>query len=71
MKAQDFRSWMNAVGATYGTDVMEILGLSRNVATQLVTAAKAGQDVEVKRTVALAMSATAQRLKPWDEYERE
>lgn len=63
-------AWMDAVGARYGVEVMEILGLSRNTATQMVTAAKAGEDVEVKRTVALAMSAAAQKLKPWDEYER-
>lgn len=70
MKAQDFLSWMDAVGARFGTDVMDILGLSRNTATQLVTAAKAGQDLDIKRTVALAMSATAQKLRPWDDYER-
>ena len=70
MKSQVFLDWMGAVGARFAVDVAEILGLSRVTATNLVSAAKAGHDVEVKKTVALAMSATAQRLKPWDDYER-
>jgi hypothetical protein len=70
MQAQDFLAWMDAVGARFAADVVEKLGISRNTAQEWLALAKDGQDVPVKRVVALAMSAVAQGLKPWDEYDR-
>ncbi|MDE2579806.1 MAG: hypothetical protein KGL46_13460 [Hyphomicrobiales bacterium] len=45
-------------------------GVNKNVAAEWFALAKAGEDVPIKRIVALAMTAIAQDLKPWDEYER-
>lgn len=70
MKAQDFRDWMDATGNQKAIEVADSLGLSRNVAQRIVADVKAGEDIEVKRTVQLAMSAVAQKLKPWGDYQR-
>lgn len=70
MKAQDFLDWMKLVGAKSAADLITTIGLSRNTAQVLVQKAKEGEDLTLKRTVLLAMSAVAQGLKPWDEYER-
>lgn len=70
MKAQDFLAWMDAVGARFAADMVEKIGINRNTAQEWLALAKDGHDVPVKRSVALAMSAVAQGLKPWDSYER-
>lgn len=70
MKAQDFLNWMAATGTKTGKEVSERVGLHRTTAQDLVALAKSGEDLPIKRTVALAMTAVAQGLKPWDEYER-
>lgn len=70
MKSQHFLDWMDRCGIRYATDVGTELGLSRETARKMVEAAKAGQDVPMKRTVSLAMTALANSLKPWDQYER-
>jgi hypothetical protein len=70
MRARDFLAWMETVGARFAADVVEKIGVNRNTAQEWLALAKDGQDVPVKRSVALAMSAVAQGLKPWDEYDR-
>lgn len=70
MTAQEFLNWMETVGFHKAVQVSDALGISRNNAQEIVADVKAGRDIKVKRTVALAMSAIAQGLKPWDEYER-
>ncbi|MCE8536082.1 hypothetical protein KBY27_01285 [Ruegeria pomeroyi] len=70
MKAQDFLAWTKATGLTTARQAYEELGASRNLVQQWYADAEAGKDVTIKRHVALAMTAIAQGLKPWDEYER-
>lgn len=70
MTAQEFLSWMDQCGFKSARQVEEAVGWGRNAAARHVAAAKAGQDVDVPRYVALAMSAIAQGLKPWNEYQR-
>lgn len=70
MKAQVFLDWMTTTGCRTAADVSERLGLSRNIAQTMVATAKAGQDVETKQYVALAMTALANGLRPWDAYMR-
>lgn len=70
MTAQDFLSWMAVCRFTTAKEVGEALGWGRNAAARHVADAKAGRDVDVPPYVALAMSAVAQGLKPWDAYER-
>lgn len=70
MKAQHFLDWMERAGCNSAVAVGEALGLARETARKLVADAKAGRDVAVKRPVALAMTALANNLRPWDEYNR-
>jgi len=70
MEARDFLRWMQAVNARFAADISERLDINRNTAQQWLALAKEGKDVPVKRTIALAMSAVAQGLKAWDEYDR-
>lgn len=70
MKAQDFQAWMERMGIRFGADVERLLGVGRNQAVAWVTTAGLGKDVPIKKSVALAMTALANDLKPWDEYER-
>lgn len=70
MTAQDFLRWMETVKIRYAADIVTLLDVNRNTAAQWLALARDGQDVPVKRTVALAMSAVAQGLKPWDDYSR-
>ena len=70
MKAQAFTDWMQATGHKTAGSVGEALGLSRNIAQRIVADAKSGADLDLKKTVELAMSAVAQGLKPWGDYER-
>ena len=61
---------MKHTGCRSAADVVRHLGVGRNHAQGMVAAAEAGADVEIKRTVALAMTAIANGLRPWDDYER-
>lgn len=70
MKAQDFLSWMQVTGCKSAADIIRTLGVARNIAQVWVASAEAGEDVAIKRTVALAMTAVANGLRPWDDYER-
>lgn len=70
MNAKDFIAWMDATGNTNAADIVRTLGIGRNHAQEMVAAARAGQDISVKPTVALAMTAVANGLRPWDQYER-
>ncbi len=70
MKAKEFREWMQRTGCRSAVDVVRHLGIGRNQAQDMVAAAEGGADIDVKRTVALAMTAIANGLRPWDDYER-
>lgn len=70
MKSEQFIEWMDRSGCRSAADVTRKLDIGRNQAQAMVTAAKSGADVEVKRVVALAMTALANGLQPWDAYER-
>lgn len=61
---------MRAAHIKSGADFAAALDLGRNQAQRTISAIKRGEDVTVKKTVALAMSALAQGLKPWDDYDR-
>ncbi|OCC05146.1 hypothetical protein BA190_09525 [Labrys sp. WJW] len=65
MRGQDFLRWMDVVGARFAGDVAERLGTGRNIAQRWLALAKAGEDVPVQHSYALAMSALASGLKPW------
>lgn len=71
MKAQDFHKWCEVAGAKFAADFTRLIGVNRNTAQEFYAAAERGEDVPIKRPVALAMSAVAQGLRPWDSYERE
>lgn len=70
MKAQQFQEWMHRTGCRSAADVVRLLDIGRNTAQAMVAEAEAGQDLQIKRTVALAMTAVANGLRPWDDYER-
>jgi hypothetical protein len=70
VKAQDFLSWMQVTKCKTAADIVRTLDVGRNIAQGWVASAEAGEDVAIKRTVALAMTAIANGLRPWDEYER-
>lgn len=70
MTARDFLDWMDHCGLRTARAVEAALGLGRNAAARYVAAAKAGEDIDLPRYTRLAMTAHAQGLKPWDEYER-
>lgn len=65
MTAQDFLDWMDKMNVTKAVEIVGLLGIGRNPAQGYLNDAKAGRDVELKRAVALAMSACAQNLQPW------
>ncbi|MDO5620235.1 MAG: hypothetical protein Q4G24_02055 [Paracoccus sp. (in: a-proteobacteria)] len=62
MTAQDFLDWMAHEHCRTAADIVRTLKCGRTQAERWVSAARAGQDVEVKRTVALAMTAIALSL---------
>lgn len=70
MKSQDFLAWMETTGNTSGVAVAEALGMARETARVMVAEAKAGNDVHPKKTVQLAMTAIANNLRQWGEYDR-
>lgn len=70
MTSQQFLAWMEHSGCNNAVAVGEALGLARETARKMVAEAKAGKDVPIKRSVALAMTALANGLRPWDEYQR-
>lgn len=70
MKAQDFMAWTEATGLTSARKVAHELDASRNLVQRWFVDAKAGKDVEIKKSIRFAMTAIAQGLRPWDEYER-
>lgn len=67
MKAQDFLVWMDAAECQTAADVIRTLGCGRNQAEAWVGAARQGEEISVKRAVALAMAAVAAGLTPWPE----
>lgn len=68
MKAQQFQEWMHRTGCRSAADVVRLLDIGRNTALAMVAEAEAGQ-VLLKHTVALAMTAVVNGLRPWDDYE--
>jgi hypothetical protein len=67
MKGQDFLDWLEKVGGRHAADLPDLIGVNRNTAQEWLALAKAGADVPVKRTAALAMTAVAHGLEPWGE----
>ena len=70
MTAQDFLAWMDAAKARFAADIVRMIGVNRNTAQRWVAAAEAGEDLDIKPTVALAMSAAVAGLQPWGTTER-
>ncbi|MCV6548298.1 MAG: hypothetical protein OIF56_13630 [Cohaesibacter sp.] len=70
MDAQVFQNWLDHMGLKKGTDLTRTLGWHRNHAQKIMKAVKAGEAVELKKVDELAMSALAQNLKPWSDYDR-
>ncbi|WP_316860887.1 hypothetical protein [uncultured Cohaesibacter sp.] len=70
MEAQDFLFWMERVGIKTGLDLEKTLGWSRVTAQKNLAAAKSGELVTLKVVDELAMSAIAQGLKKWSDYDR-
>jgi hypothetical protein len=71
MRAQDFLAWMDAVQARFAADVSASIGVNRNTAQEWLALARDGNDVPVKRTIALAMTAAALGALPWGDDEEE
>lgn len=69
MRAQEFNEWACKTGIRSAADMVRATGMSRNLAQEIYKAAAEGRDVEIKRSLALAMSAIAAGLKPWGEQE--
>ena len=65
MKSQEFMEWRKATGCRFAEGFVEAVGVSRGTAQGYYRAAKAGKDVPISRSVALAMAAVAAGLKPW------
>ena len=65
MTSQDFLEWMAAVGATKAIQIVEILGVGRNQAQRWVNDANAGNEIQIKKATALAMTAAANNLTAW------
>ncbi len=65
MTSEDFKSWMNETGIRRASQIVALLGVARNSAQIWVNDAKAGRDVKIKPTVALAMSAVAAGIPAW------
>lgn len=70
MNAQDFVDWMEKVGAKHASDIVRLLGISRNNAQTLLVRVKAGEPVALKLTVRLAMRAVADGQPPWGATEK-
>ena len=69
MDAQDFLDWMRRTRCRTAADIVRLLGCARGPAEAWVRAARAGEAVEVKETVRLAMTATAHHLGPWPDHQ--
>lgn len=67
MKAQVFLEWMETTGIRKAVEIVDQLGVGRNQAQQMVADARAGNDLDVKKAVALAMRAIADDRPPWGE----
>lgn len=65
MTGLDFITWMDHAGCESAADIVRKLGVSRNRAQEWVVAARCGSNIIVKRSVALAMTATAIPVAPW------
>ena len=65
MRNQDFRRWLDSQGITTSTALQGALSVSKGTADTWMQAAKSGDDVPVKTTVALAMRAIYHNLEPW------
>lgn len=69
MTAHDFKEWTEKTGMRFAADFLRATGVSRPTAEEIYKAAKAGNEVPIKRQLALAMSAIAAGLGPWGEDE--
>ena len=58
---------MEIVGCKTAADIAAHLGIHRNSAQKMRAEIRAGREIEVKQTVALAMSAVAALLPAWGE----
>lgn len=65
MTAQEFQDWMDEAGIRYAADIVRAVGCARTSAEVMMRQAAAGEDVPVKRSMALAMAAVAAGLRPW------
>ncbi len=65
MKPQHFMAWRHATGCRFAERFVDAVGVSRGTAQAYFRAAKAGRDVPISKSVALAMAAVAAGLEPW------
>ena len=70
MDAQDFKRWLDQMQITKASELVEAIGWSRIHAQKIMSAVKSGEPVNLKKVDELAMSAIAQGLKKWSDYER-
>lgn len=70
MEAQDFLDWMDKLNIRKASEIVAILGIGRNQAQTYVTSARAGKSLDLKHTIALAMTAAAHDFPAWGEKER-
>ncbi len=71
MDSQDFLKWMDVVGISKASEIVQKIGVHRNTAQAMLASANKGDTVEVKETFALAMSAVAAGLPAWGHNEEE
>ncbi|WP_319498099.1 hypothetical protein [uncultured Cohaesibacter sp.] len=70
MNAQDFQRWLDVMKITKATQLVETIGWSRIHAQKIMAAVKSGESVTLKQVDELAMSALAQGLRKWSDYDR-
>ncbi len=59
MKPQQFMEWRNATGCRFAERFVDAVGVSRGTAQGYYRAAKAGKEVPISKSIALAMAAVA------------
>lgn len=70
MKAQTFLAWCKRMNIKKASELVALTDWSRNRCQLLMNDAEAGKSVQIKKSDDLAMSALAQGLKKWSDYDR-
>ncbi len=69
MEADIFRTWLDTTGTKTARKLTEQLGWSKQKAERIMQSVKANEPAKVNQVDELAMSAVAQGLRKWSNYE--